>query len=453
MNEQTQKNTQLEEEVVRLRRRVAELEARDMDVSQALIGYRQSEKRFEVICETISDSIILTRSDQTIVYVNPAACTLLGVAESELVGRQMQTLLSSSSRGLIEERLAAMQQTGRSRVACEVVRKDGSVVGVDCSLAAFYGPEGEYWLAIYSMRNVQDLKLAREAESASEARLRQVIDLVPYYIYVKDQDGTYDLVNQAYAEAMGTTVAALTGSFHEDLPAMQEEAAAFRREDLDVIASGVPACCPEQRVRDARGDEHILQIMKIPYERNCGKGCAVLVLGVDVTELKRSEQELFRSRERIRLLFDHLPLVIFELESTGKLSMWGKYTEKMLGYSEQELRDDLIPQDIHEKPQEAFEAARVAIKEGIFERELNFRRKDGSLFPVHFICVPRKDEEQNVVGMYALALDISERRRVEARSRQQQQQLIQAAKMASLGTLVSGVAHEINNPVNLILYN
>ncbi|MCP4716911.1 MAG: PAS domain S-box protein, partial [Deltaproteobacteria bacterium] len=147
------------------------------------------------------------------------------------------------------------------------------------------------------------------------------------------------------------------------------------------------------------------------------------------------------------------PLVIFELESTGKLSMWGKYTEKMLGYSEQELRDDLIPQDIHEKPQEAFEAARVAIKEGIFERELNFRRKDGSLFPVHFICVPREDEEQNVVGMYALALDISERRRVEARSRQQQQQLIQAAKMASLGTLVSGVAHEINNPVNLILYN
>jgi signal transduction histidine kinase len=64
-----------------------------------------------------------------------------------------------------------------------------------------------------------------------------------------------------------------------------------------------------------------------------------------------------------------------------------------------------------------------------------------------------RDETGGIARLIGVTQDITERKRMEERQRDHEQQLFQAAKLASLGTLVSGIAHEINNPNNFILLN
>ncbi len=86
-----------------------------------------------------------------------------------------------------------------------------------------------------------DVTSQRRADQAlrdSEARLRQVINLVPHFIFAKDGDGRFLLANRAVAEAYGTTVDRLIGRTDADFARSAAEVETFRGDDLEVMRTG-----------------------------------------------------------------------------------------------------------------------------------------------------------------------------------------------------------------------
>jgi len=140
---------------------------------------------------------------------------------------------------------------------------------------------------------------AQAALGASEARLRQIVDLVPHMIFVKDREGRFLLANRAIAEAHGTTVAGLVGRTQAELGLNGELLPAWREEDRKVIDEGVVSFVAEEPFRDAAGGLRFLQTTKVPLVLEDGVTRAALGVGIDVTERKRADDELKTYRDHL----------------------------------------------------------------------------------------------------------------------------------------------------------
>ncbi|MEO8503350.1 MAG: ATP-binding protein [Acidobacteriota bacterium] len=145
-----------------------------------------------------------------------------------------------------------------------------------------------------------ELEQANEALRESERRLRQIIDLVPHYIFAKDENGRFLIVNRAVAELNGTTVEAMLSGSLETLARSPEEGRRYLEEDREVIRSRRPKLIPEEIMTDAEGRPHIVRTIKIPFTFPGTSGGAVLGVATDITERKRAEAERDHLEQQLR---------------------------------------------------------------------------------------------------------------------------------------------------------
>ena len=141
---------------------------------------------------------------------------------------------------------------------------------------------------------------AEEALRESESFLRQVIDLVPHFVFAKDEESKFLLMNKAIAEAYGTTVEEGLGKTDTDFSATPEESIHFHEDDLAVIREGKPRTISAEPITDSRGNVRFLHTTKIPFHFGPAKTPSILGVAVDITDLKLSERKLQESEEKYR---------------------------------------------------------------------------------------------------------------------------------------------------------
>jgi len=180
----------------------------------------------------------------------------------------------------------------------------------------------------------------------------------------------------------------------------------------------------------------------------------------DITDRKTAELALKESEQRYKRLVDSVTDYIYTVHiCKGKAikTEHGPICLKVTGYTWKEYDNDpdLWHQMVHvDDKKEVIRIINQALK-GEAPRPFEHRiiHKDGSIKWVRNTIVLRKDASGMVYAYDGLISDITDRKRAEELAEAQKIQLIQAEKMVTLGILVSGVAHEINNPNNFIMLN
>ncbi|HEY5837610.1 MAG TPA: PAS domain S-box protein [Pyrinomonadaceae bacterium] len=298
---------------VAIRRNLAEM--RDNALHTAELDY--NEERYRAVVEQTSEGVMLSNVETLgIVECNAAFANMLGYTVGEVLALTAYDFVVDQ-REAIEARVAEYRREGVGTTGeRRFQRKDGTVLNVEINMTVIaYGGKDVFCTIV---RDISERKRAeealRQAHEELEAKvqertaeldqqrvfLRQVIDLNPSFIFAKDRQGRFTLVNHALAEAYGTTVEDVLGKTGADFNQNGEEIAHFRRDDLEVIETRMERFIPEEVVTDAAGNVRWLQTIKRPMVAVDGSVTQMLGVATDITQRKCAEEALRDSEGMLR---------------------------------------------------------------------------------------------------------------------------------------------------------
>ncbi len=266
---------------------VSEQIAAAIEAKRAEEALRESQARLRMMVEQVPAALWTTDDQLRVTTLLGAGLRALGLAPKQLAGVPPGEPLAPDDVWSSWHRQALAgtavsgdcEKAGRSFIVhLEPLRDAAAIRGV-----------------IGIALDVSEKRDADRALRESEVRLRQVIDLVPHFIFAKDEAGRFLLANHAVAEAYGTGVAQLIGRSDADFNRSPEEIARFREDDLAVIRSGRPKVIPEERITDSDGHLRYLQTTKIPFTSSGARRPAVLGVSIDITERKAVEEAVRRA--------------------------------------------------------------------------------------------------------------------------------------------------------------
>ena len=187
-----------------------------------------------------------------------------------------------------------------------------------------------------------------------------------------------------------------------------------------------------------------------------GQAIGFYGIGRDITDRKQAEAALRESEEKYRTILHSIEEFYYEVDLAGNLTFFNDAMAKFSGYSKEELMGmnnrKYMDEETAEKVYKTFnEVYRTGRPTKAFDWELI--RKEGTKRFFETSVSLMRDSKGQPIGFYGIGRDITERKQAEEQAKFHQQQMMQASKIMALGTLVSSVAHEINNPNNFIMLN
>jgi len=165
-----------------------------------------------------------------------------------------------------------------------------------------------------------------------------------------------------------------------------------------------------------------------------------------------AEAALLESRNALRAMVDTSPLAIIATDSQGSVTLWNATAERMYAWCAGEALGKPIPTIPPDKADEARQLRREVLEgRSVIGYETQRLRKGGTRVAVSLSIAALRGADGTVTGILSLVSDITDRKRLEEKQAHLEAQLRQQQKLEAIGTLASGVAHEINNPLTGIL--
>jgi PAS domain S-box-containing protein len=395
----------------------------------------KSQRSFKELIDSIDDAALATSLDGTIRTVNKRVTQLLGISYSSVVGHKLDEFLDEPSRGdadpVLSRFIERRRWTGTLRVR---LKQSARVLYFDCALNAIIKDDEVVGMSALA-RDVTE-------EREKEQRFTELFETLQEGVYFSTPEGKLLEANAALVRLLGysskeellavdplalnsdTNQGPILGRTSDDLGGIRTREITIRRKD------GSPGV--------------FLDTSRAVWD---GSGKIIRYQGtlVDVTERRGMEEAVRRQEEFQRHLLESFPDLILVIDLEERYNFVSSRIRDLLGYRPEELIGKKIEESPDHSPEFVSLYRDVSSGRKMFgfceyrakHRDDNWRTMRASASPLH-------DAQNKVSGVIVSMRDITVERKLE-------QQVIQSERLAAMGQMIGGFAHELNNPLTSIL--
>src|SRR3974390_2696488 len=412
----------------------------DQQLEQLFHMISKSQQGFRDLIDSFDDVRRARRLEGEIRAATRTFADFVGLPFQEIIGLPVTHFLTDET-GITEDKLMRdierfMERRFWSGTIQVRLKKTGTVHHFECVAHAMVRDNKVHGLTI----------LARDITSQrrSEARFTELFETLQEGIYIVTPDDTILQVNPALVRMLGYPS-------KEELLARKVSDIFVDEEQRNVITREVnrqPA--PESReITLRRKDGQAITCLNTASAVRDVSGKVVRYQGAlaDITERRAMEKRLYQQQEFARRLVDSFPDLIFVVDRNRKYTFVSPKVKESLGFDPQEAVGMVFGENTHVEER----AALLQVFDELLQGKQNFasievrvRHKQGEWRRLRLHFSPLFNESGKIEGVVISGRDITEVKRLE-------EQLIQAEKLAAMGQMLAGVAHELNNPLTAIL--
>ena len=413
----------------------------DLGQFEKLFGMvERSQRGYRDLIDTFDDLLFSISMDGEILAANRSVSHLLGHPFGDLMGRPLDSFVDitdGAGRAAVQSALPRlMEHRHWSGVLRVQLKKDGSHRFFHCTVNVLARDGHDQKLCVLA----RDITEERE----SEARFTELFETLQEGVYLATPEGNLENINPAMMKILGYE----------------------QREDLIGRPLSELLLLPEQWEEEKRqlADSDAIKGYEVTLRRRDGSAITCLHAAalirdtrgrvrrhqgtlMDISERRAIEQRLHREEEFARRLVESFPDLVVAVDPQCRYTFVSPLVKELLGFEPAEMIGTPLGQrmDINDRKE-----VRALLEEILAGRRSNgvieylTERKDGEMRRFRASASPLLDASGRIEGVIASARDITEAKRIE-------QQLIQTERLAAMGQMIAGVAHELNNPLTAVL--
>lgn len=436
--------TDFELEVVEMCAYLAGLAVERSRIEEQIVA--EQERRFQALIDALPDLVIFKDQDGRGMKVNKAILQQFPVLDDvscEGKSNEKSAKIFPKYKELLEYCQITDRQaweTGETaRIEWSLTNQAGEERTFDFMQVPLYGFSGIKDGILVIGRDITEKKKKALHIEESEQKYKSLFEHHPNGVYSMDTEGRITSLNASMQEMLGLKQ---EDGLQSLVPFIAPD---YVEQTLEHVRKALTGNAQSYETVAIHKEGHpvFLKVTNLPI---IVQDNIVGVYGIakDITGQKGKEEELRQTKELLESLFHHSADSILLLSLDSVVQDINEAAKNVFGWESDEAKGLFCPM-VPEDRREELQRVRESIQSGkeVVGLETVRRKKDGSFIDVSITFSPLKDGKGDIIGMAAIARDISERKKTE-------ELLSRSEKLSAIGQLAASIAHEIRNPLTSI---
>jgi len=401
-----------------------------------------------------NDGIFVFDERCKILFANQMASEITGIPKEELIGKDFFNVIGKRDKDFMMESFTREEDLGQKLcIEMGLTTPQGRSIDAEVCIATSRSDEGDAKTYAY-IRDITERRRSEKRLKDSEEKLRTLFERVRHGLFISSKEGRFIECNRALLDMLGYSNK--KDLLRKDLPQDVYVNLEDRRLFMERVEREGYVKDMEVEFKKRDGEKITVLLTAYPIRDEKEEIVGYEGINLDITERKRIEEEVREANEFFRNLIESSVDGIIVTDMKGNIFIFNKGAEGITGYTAEEVIGKihitgLYPEGMANEIMERLRSPDYGGVGKLTPTQLTVMNKAGEQIPIQLSAAMIFDRMGREIASVGIFTDLRPRLNMEKKLQETHLQLVSSEKMASLGKLAAGIAHEINNPLGGIL--